>query len=46
MYFLPETGLFYNYFRDFDPATGRYLKSDRLGLFGGSLKLLDLQLCE
>jgi RHS repeat-associated protein len=37
MYYLPESGLFYNFFRTFDPATGRYLESDRLGLFGGSL---------
>jgi uncharacterized protein RhaS with RHS repeats len=26
----------YNYFRDFDPATGRYVESDPLGLGGGS----------
>jgi RHS repeat-associated protein len=26
-----------NYFRDYDPQTGRYLESDQLGLFGGSL---------
>ncbi len=36
-YYLPETGLFYNYFRDYDPQTGRYLESDPMGLFGGSL---------
>jgi RHS repeat-associated protein len=36
MYALTESGLFYNYFRDYDPATGRYLESDRFGLFGGS----------
>ena len=35
-YFLPETGLFYNYFRDYDPATGRYVESDPIGLNGGS----------
>jgi RHS repeat-associated protein len=35
-YYLPETGLYYNYFRDYDPQTGRYLESDPFGLFGGS----------
>ena len=25
----------YNYFRDYDPATGRYAESDPLGLYGG-----------
>jgi RHS repeat-associated protein len=35
-YYQAETGLYYNYFRDYDPQTGRYIESDPLGLFGGS----------
>jgi len=30
-----ETGLYYNYFRDYDPSTGRYQESDPIGLGGG-----------
>ncbi|MFE1955468.1 putative T7SS-secreted protein [Streptomyces sp. NPDC059524] len=31
-YFDPETGLHYNYFRHYDPETGRYTSPDPLGL--------------
>lgn len=30
-----ETGTHYNYFRDYDPETGRYLSSDPMGLLAG-----------
>jgi RHS repeat-associated protein len=30
-----ETNLHYNYFRDYNPATGRYVQSDPIGLEGG-----------
>jgi RHS repeat-associated protein/uncharacterized repeat protein (TIGR02543 family) len=34
-YYDQETGLHYNYFRDYDPSTGRYSESDPIGLAGG-----------
>ena len=34
-YYDQETGLHYNYFRTYDPSTGRYLESDPIGFEGG-----------
>ena len=34
-YFDRETGLHYNYYRDYDPQTGRYIQADPIGLDGG-----------
>jgi RHS repeat-associated protein len=34
-YYDEETNNYYNYFRTYDPATGRYLESDPIGLNGG-----------
>lgn len=34
-YFDAETGLHYNYFRDYNPSLGRYVQSDPIGLNGG-----------
>ena len=34
-YYDTETGLHYNYFRYYDPTTGRYLTPDPIGLEGG-----------
>ncbi|BBB62715.1 hypothetical protein UNDKW_4442 [Undibacterium sp. KW1] len=34
-YYDQETGLHYNYHRDYDPQTGRYVESDPIGLNGG-----------
>lgn len=31
-----ETGSHYNYFRDYEPQTGRYVQSDPVGLEGGA----------
>ncbi|WP_244862985.1 MULTISPECIES: RHS repeat-associated core domain-containing protein [unclassified Pseudomonas] len=30
-----HSALYYNYFRDYDPETGRYVESDPIGLKGG-----------
>jgi len=35
-YYDAETGLHYNYFRDYDPSVGRYVESDPIGLDGGA----------
>ena len=34
-YFDQETGFHYNYFRTYDPSTGRYVESDPIGLVAG-----------
>ena len=34
-YYDEESGLYYNYHRDYDPRTGRYMQSDPVGLDGG-----------
>ena len=34
-YYDKETNLFQNYYRDYDPSTGRYVQSDPIGLEGG-----------
>ena len=35
-YYQAETGINYNYARDYDPQTGRYIEPDPIGLAGGS----------
>lgn len=32
--FDPASGLHYNYFRDYEPAAGRYVESDPIGIYG------------
>ena len=39
-YFDAETGLNYNYFRDYNPRLGRYIEADPIGLNGGINKYL------
>lgn len=34
-YYDGESGLHYNYFRDYDSSTGRYVESDPIGIWGG-----------
>lgn len=34
-YYDSETKLHYNYYRDYEPGTGRYVESDLIGLWGG-----------
>ncbi len=34
-YYDRDSNLFYNYYRDYDPQTGRYAQSDPIGLAGG-----------
>ncbi|WP_018508794.1 RHS repeat-associated core domain-containing protein [Thiobacillus thioparus] len=34
-YYDRETGMQYNYFRDYDPTTGRYVEADPIGITGG-----------
>lgn len=34
-YYDAETGLYYNYFRDYNPNIGRYVQADPIGLRGG-----------
>ena len=36
-YYDAETNLHYNYYRDYDPQTGRYVESDPVGLVEGGI---------
>jgi RHS repeat-associated protein len=38
-YFDAETGLHYNYFRDYNPVIGRYVQADPIGLAGGDVNV-------
>ncbi|MER2528693.1 MAG: RHS repeat-associated core domain-containing protein [Candidatus Competibacter denitrificans] len=44
-YYDAESNLHYNYFRDYDPQTGRYIQSDPIGLVGG-LNTYSLRKCK
>ena len=38
-YYDVETGLNYNYFRDYNPSTGRYIQKDPISFAGGDINL-------
>ncbi len=40
-YYDSETGLYYNYFRDYNPAIGRYVEADPIGIKRGENHLYD-----
>jgi RHS repeat-associated protein len=42
-YFDSESSLAQNWFRDYDPSTGRYVESDPIGLRGGSTRMRTLE---
>ena len=43
-YYDKETLTHYNYFRDYNPKTGKYIESDPIGLGGGGLILLPMSI--